>query len=120
MYLRKAARLRLSQAEHEEIVDHLARNPTAGQIIPGTGGARTFCDGSEADFFAGLNVTAIVLEVPSADLTAVSDTIGVWGRIRLDEIQVERMGIPVIATVLIPDGSEDALNLTIPADDVVS
>ena len=40
MYLRKAARLRLSQAEQEEIVDHIARNPTAGQIIPGTGGAR--------------------------------------------------------------------------------
>ncbi len=42
MYLRKAARLRLSQTERDEIVDHVAHNPTAGQIIPGTGGARKF------------------------------------------------------------------------------
>ena len=40
MYLRKAARFRLSQTERDEIVDHIARNPTAGRIMPGTGGAR--------------------------------------------------------------------------------
>lgn len=69
---------------------------------------------------AGLNVTAIVLEVPSSDLTGTSDTIGVWGRTKLDDAQVERMGIPVIATVLIPDGSEDAFNLAVPADDTAT
>lgn len=39
-YLRKAARLGLSDRERAGIVDHLAANPNAGDAIKGTGGAR--------------------------------------------------------------------------------
>jgi hypothetical protein len=38
-YLSRAIRL-IADAERSAIVDHLARNPTAGDLIPGTGGAR--------------------------------------------------------------------------------
>ncbi len=38
-YLAKAIRL-LLDIERMAIVDHLARNPTAGDLIPGSGGAR--------------------------------------------------------------------------------
>lgn len=30
----------MTDAEREDIIDYLARNPTAGVLIPGTGGAR--------------------------------------------------------------------------------
>ncbi|MFQ6019403.1 MAG: DUF4331 family protein [Dehalococcoidia bacterium] len=79
---------------------------------------RTFCDGGEVDFFADANVTAIVLEMPTADL-GPSDDIGVWARVVKGK-QVERMGRPVINTVLIPTGSKDAFNATEPADDVAT
>ena len=66
-------------------------------------------------------MTAIVLEVPSAGLTNNGgSTIRVWGRVHDNGAQPERMGIPVIATVLIPDGSGDAFNATAPAADVAT
>ena len=66
--------------------------------VKGAGGTRAFCDGDEVDFFAGTNVTAIVLEIPSSQLTDDGDsTVRVWGRVR-DGGQVERMGLPTIAT----------------------
>ena len=46
------------------------------------------------DFFAGLDVSAIVLEVPTADLVGGSSSIGVWARIVVDGKQIERMGTP--------------------------
>src|SRR3989442_11426667 len=40
---------------------------------------RSFCDGQQTDFFAGRNVSSIVLELPSSMLTAGSNpNIGVW------------------------------------------
>jgi len=83
--------------------------------VKGAGGGNTFCDASPTDFFAGLNVGAIVLEVPSDRLG--DDTIGVWAQTRVEDAVVDRMGRPAIATVLIPDGQEDAFNQTVPADD---
>ncbi len=84
-------------------------------------GTLTFCTPDPVpDFFAGLNVTAIVLEVPTADLLDGTPNIGVWGRIVLNGKQVERMGRPVINTALIPSGSKDAFNATAPADDVAT
>jgi len=65
----------------------------------GTDG-RTFCDGNQMDFFAGLNVSAIVLEGPS-DLFR-NDNIGVWARTMLNGDQIDRMGRPAINTVFIP------------------
>jgi hypothetical protein len=66
----------------------------------GTGG-RTFCDGSENNFFAGLNISAIVLEVPSSWFG--SSNIGVWARTVLNHHQIDRMGRPAINTVFIPN-----------------
>ncbi|MGH9086187.1 MAG: DUF4331 family protein, partial [Acidimicrobiales bacterium] len=40
-----------------------------------------------------------------------------WARTRVDDEVVDRMGRPAIATVLIPDGQEDAFNQTAPAAD---
>ncbi len=60
-----------------------------------------------ADFFASRNVSAIVLEVPSAALGP--DMIGVWARTDL-EGQVDRMGRPAINTVFIPSASKNAFN----------
>ena len=85
----------------------------------------TFCEEGDSDFFLGLNVTAIVLEVPTS---ALGSSIGVWGRTVVDDAQVDRMGRPAILTVFIPPnpfepGStsvgnlEDAFNATAPADD---
>jgi hypothetical protein len=52
------------------------------------------------NFFQGLNISAIVLEVPSASLG--DSTIGVWARTDLGG-QVDRMGRPAINTVFIPN-----------------
>lgn len=48
--------------------------------VKGAGGTRTFCDGNEVNFFAGLNVSAIVIEVPTARLGGTE--VGVWARTR--------------------------------------
>jgi hypothetical protein len=68
-----------------------------------------------ADTFAGANVSAIVLEVPSADLGA--QNVGVWGRTLVGGAQVDRMGRPAINTVLIPSGMKDAFNAGTPSTD---
>ncbi len=78
--------------------------------VKAAGGPRTFCDGHETDFFAGLNVSAVVIEVPSKVLTDDSSTIGVWAETANSSGRVDRMGRPAIATVLVDDGSEDAFN----------
>ena len=63
---------------------------------------RSFCDGDQNDFFLGLNVSAIVLEVPRSSLG--SDTVGVWATTSLEgEGQIDRMGRPAINTVFIPN-----------------
>jgi hypothetical protein len=83
--------------------------------VKGSGGTRTFCDATPTNFFDGLNVSAIVLEVPVADLGA--EAVGVWGRTRVGNTTIDRMGRPAIATVFIEDGLEDAFNATHPGDD---
>jgi hypothetical protein len=82
--------------------------------VKGAGGTRTFCDATPTNFFAGLNVSSIVLEIPSAQL---GTNIGVWGNTEVDGQIVDRMGRPAIATALIPDGMEDAFNATLPHRD---
>ncbi|MEK7217081.1 MAG: DUF4331 family protein, partial [Chloroflexota bacterium] len=73
----------------------------------GTAG-RAFCDAGTANFFAGFNVTAIVLEVPSSSFPF--SNIGVWARTELNGEQIDRMGRPAINTVFIPSGSKNAYN----------
>lgn len=75
-----------------------------------------FCPGGVGtNFFAGLNVSAIVLEVPSATLGP--SNIGVWARTYLNEQQIDRMGRPAINTVFIPSGMKDAFNSGQPKHD---
>jgi len=62
--------------------------------------ALNFCSPG-TNFFAGLNISAIVLEVPSSLFG--SHTIGVWARTVLDDQQIDRMGRPAINTVFIPN-----------------
>jgi len=79
----------------------------------------TFCSPG-TNFFAGLNVTTIVLQVPTASLLDGSSAFGVWARTKVDGVQIDRMGRPAINTVLIPSGSKDAFNATHPMNDVAA
>ncbi len=85
--------------------------------VKGAGGTRTFCDTHATDFFAGLNTSAIVLEVPSRQITNRSDNIGIWVETEVRGRDIDRMGRPAIATVLVDDGSENRFNRTPPHRD---
>ncbi len=77
-----------------------------------------FCPTDPApDFFAGLDVTAIVAEVPSAWLTGASSHIGVWAQTTRDEAPIDRMGRPAINTVFIPSSLKNAFNQGLPVND---
>ncbi|MBT8216766.1 MAG: DUF4331 domain-containing protein [Acidimicrobiia bacterium] len=88
----------------------------------GTDG-RAFCDGNETDFFAGLNVSAIVLELPESEIGA--SFYRVQARTTLKGLQADRMGFPAISTVFIPSNPfepgepnvKDAYNATAPIGD---
>ena len=76
------------------------------------------------DFFAGLNVSALVVEIPTHWLS--SNNIGVWGETHSNSRgRIDRMGRPGINTVFIPQNpfepneasQKDAFNLADPADD---
>ena len=97
-------------------------DPFFFDLLPLLGVGRSFCDGGQFDFFAGppaFNVSTIVLELPSASLLSKSGkpNIGVWARTELAGTQIDRMGRPVINTVLIPTGSKDAFNAGEPRRD---
>ena len=62
--------------------------------------ALDFCNPG-TNFFTGLNISAVVLEVPSAWLG--SNNVGVWARTVLNDQQIDRMGRPAINTVFIPN-----------------
>jgi hypothetical protein len=68
------------------------------------------------DFFAGLNVSAIVLEVPTDTLTDRGSAnpdghIGIIGQTKHRRtMKLDRMGRPLINTVLIPKGLKDDFN----------
>ncbi len=66
------------------------------------------------NFFAGLNVSAIVIEVPSHRLG--DGGIGVWATTSVDGQQIDHMGRPAIGTALINSASKDAFNQAAPAD----
>jgi hypothetical protein len=76
-----------------------------------------FCQGpggTGTNFFAGLNVMAIVLELPTARL---GTKLGVWGRTALAGQTVDRMGRPAINTVFMPPEMKGAFNAGVPAND---
>jgi hypothetical protein len=88
-------------------------------------GGRAFCDGKESNTFKGLNIGAIILEIPRSELKV--DKIGVWARTELGGKQIDRMGRPAINAVFIPNnpfepvGTErsqkDAFNANNPSAD---
>jgi hypothetical protein len=73
-----------------------------------------------ADTFAGADITAIVLEVPSAQLNGATSNIGVWARTAAAGNQIDRMGRPAINTALIPSAMKDAFNQGVPANDLAA
>src|SRR5438132_4718863 len=80
---------------------------------------RSFCDGHQTDFFAGRNVSSIVLELPSSMLTADSThpTIGVWASTNADATQIDRMGRPAINTVFNHGEDKNRFNAGDPVND---
>lgn len=78
-------------------------------------GGRTFCDGGEHDFFAGLNVSAIVVEMPTEVLG--SSTPAIWARTKLGAAQIDRVGFPAVNTVFIPNGWKNIYNQSVPVND---
>ena len=66
------------------------------------------------DFFAGLDVSAIVLEVPTAELGP--GPIGVYAQTVADGERFDLVGRPAINTVLIEEGRKDDFNRVDPAD----
>jgi hypothetical protein len=90
------------------------------------------CTGSRPDFFAGLNVSSIVLEVPDRQLAAAGGAanVGIWSATTIGGEQVDRMGRPAIATVFIPnnpippdntgDSQKSTFNKAKPQGDVAS
>ena len=60
------------------------------------------CTNARTDFFAGKNVSAIVLEMPSAMLRGDSSNIGVWSATTVGRKQIDRMGRPAVNTVFVP------------------
>lgn len=70
-----------------------------------------------ADFFAGLDVSAIVLEVPSSELNGADTNIAVWARTVVGGDQIDRIGRPAINTVLIPSARKQEFNEGSPDSD---
>lgn len=67
------------------------------------------------DFFAGANVSAIVLELPRANLGGVQ--LGIYARTVVNGQQRDRMGRPAINTVLIPSAKKNMFNMSLPVND---
>lgn len=104
-------------------------------IRKGTGNA-----GGGKDDLAGYNVHSIVLQVPKSEVTrdgkapagasAANAVVGVWastyrrtlvvthGHARVREVQVSRLGNPLVNEVVIPLGEKDKFNRTQPSDDL--
>ena len=76
----------------------------------------SFCrDDGGIDFFRGLNVNAIVLQVPQSMLGGAR--IGVWSRIVWNGGQVDRMAHPSLNALLIPESRRDEFNQAEPVAD---
>jgi len=89
------------------------------------GNPADFCGGTgipPTDFFKGLNVASIVVEVPTTPLLgSTSPIIHVWSRTTShDSLQVDRMGKPAMNTVFIPSASKNAYNAGRPDTDLAN
>lgn len=73
------------------------------------------------DAFAGANVSAIVIELPSSEINGADSNVAVWASTVVGGNQVDRMGRPAINTVLIPGGPmgrKDEFNQADPVNDL--
>jgi hypothetical protein len=91
----------------------LAGSTDLGELLGGFTGT---------DTFAGTNISAIVLELPTSKLGPTGSTVGIWATtaIRQDNrwVQVERMARPAINTVFNhTDADKDTANRISPTDD---
>ena len=88
---------------------------------------------SGVDTFGGFNVSAIAVELPKAMIRGSASRINVWGTVSRplveahgggDDhnsrilVQFERMGQQVFNTVYAPANLKDAVNFSVPSDDV--
>ncbi len=69
------------------------------------------------DAFAGANVSAIVLDIPSSDFIGGSPNVGAQAVTELNGVRQDRIGRPAVATVLVPSGRKDEFNLGEPSND---
>jgi hypothetical protein len=93
-------------------------NAFLGAVV-GNGNGRTFCDQpgpvKGVDFFAPLNVNAIVIQVHT---DALAERFGYWATTTTrNGAQVDRMGRPAINTVFNKGEDKNAFNHGVPADD---
>jgi len=83
------------------------------------------CKDARTDFFAGKNVSAIVLEMPASMLNGDSSNIGVWSATTVGSKQIDRMGRPAVNTVFVPSNpfekdeksAKNAFNASQPKND---
>jgi hypothetical protein len=69
------------------------------------------------DAFAGADVSAIVLELPSSDFINGSTNVGAQAVTELSGVRADRMGRPAIATALLASDRRDDFNAGNPVDD---
>jgi uncharacterized protein DUF4331 len=75
---------------------------------------RSLCDSSTNDFFAPLDVNAIVIEVPD---DALGTQIGYWATTSGPQGRIDRMGRPAINTVFNRGNDKNTFNATDPVND---
>ena len=75
----------------------------------------TFCGPGAADTFAGTDVGAIVIELPTSRIPA--NTLGVWAATRRGRRQSDRLGLPLINELVIGLNDKDKFNQLPPAKD---
>ena len=84
--------------------------------------------GGGKDFFAGYAVHAIALQIPTSELNAKNNTIGVWsstdrlnvtvaGKVRKGFTQVSRIGNPLVNELVVPTPFKDLWNRSQPVND---
>ncbi len=71
-----------------------------------------------SDFFQGMNVSAIVLEIPRSEFGG--NNVGIWARTSLGGRQFDRFGRPAINTALIPAAMKNAFNAGVPSNDLAA
>ena len=102
--------IRANEIDDPFFFDFIAFRSGLGNLCGGAGG------NTGVNFFRGLNVTAIALELPRSLFG--SNNIGVYARTFLNGQQIDRNGRPVINTVFIPGPRKDEFNQISPVDDL--